>query len=56
MYRNENSKEKSAKSNPLVTNKTFSLKDALISIGAGGIAGMSIDVALFPIDTIKTRL
>ena len=28
----------------------------LTSLVAGGLAGTSVDVALFPIDTIKTRL
>ena len=28
----------------------------LVSLIAGGMAGTSVDVALFPIDTIKTRL
>ena len=49
-------KRYSAESNPLLTAKTFNLKNALISILAGGISGMSIDIALFPIDSIKTRL
>lgn len=28
----------------------------MVSLIAGGLAGTSVDVALFPIDTIKTRL
>ena len=28
----------------------------LTSLISGGIAGTSVDVALFPLDTIKTRL
>ena len=27
-----------------------------VSGGAGALAGLSVDVALFPLDTIKTRL
>ena len=42
--------------NPLLTNQTFDYKSTLVSIGAGGLAGMSIDFALFPVDTIKTRI
>ena len=52
--------------NPLVTFHQFNLKEALckflyyISIIdcaiAGGVAGISVDFALFPIDSIKTRL
>ena len=49
-------KRSDASNNPLLTNTTFNYKDALIAIGAGGISGMSIDVALFPIDSIKTRI
>jgi len=26
------------------------------ALGAGGVAGLSVDVALFPLDTLKTRL
>jgi solute carrier family 25 (mitochondrial S-adenosylmethionine transporter), member 26 len=32
------------------------MKTAAVSVAAGGIAGMSIDFALFPVDSIKTRL
>jgi hypothetical protein len=28
----------------------------LVSILSGGCAGMAVDVALFPLDTIKTRI
>ena len=28
----------------------------IISLISGGIAGTTVDVALFPLDTIKTRL
>ncbi|CAB4418979.1 unnamed protein product [Rhizophagus irregularis] len=31
----------------------FNMKQALV---AGGIAGTAVDVALFPLDTLKTRL
>ncbi|GET02757.1 S-adenosylmethionine mitochondrial carrier protein-like [Rhizophagus clarus] len=31
----------------------FNMKQALM---AGGIAGTAVDVALFPLDTLKTRL
>jgi hypothetical protein len=30
--------------------------EMFISMFAGGMAGISVDFALFPIDTIKTRL
>ena len=42
--------------NPQLTNQTFNYKTTLVSIGAGGCAGMSIDFALYPVDTIKTRI
>ena len=42
--------------NPLLTNQKFNLKEILISIVAGGTAGISVDFALFPIDSIKTRI
>ncbi len=42
--------------NPMVCAHHFNLKDALISALAGGIAGISIDFTLFPVDSIKTRL
>ena len=42
--------------NPLLTNQTFDYKSTLVSVCAGGLAGMSIDFALFPVDTIKTRI
>lgn len=58
-----------ASDNPLVCAHHFNLRDALskliplplyfeylVSATAGGIAGISIDFALFPIDSIKTRL
>ncbi|XP_069499885.1 mitochondrial S-adenosylmethionine carrier protein [Ambystoma mexicanum] len=31
-------------------------RDFLVSLTAGGIAGMCVDLVLFPLDTIKTRL
>lgn len=56
----------SAADNPLVCAHHFNLRDALgkilmmltliVSATAGGIAGISIDFALFPVDSIKTRL
>jgi len=42
--------------NPQVVAQTFNLKTFLVATLAGGIAGTSIDFALFPIDSIKTRL
>ena len=52
-----NFKEMDAESkNPLLTSQTFDYRNTLVSIGAGGCAGMSIDLALFPVDTIKTRI
>ena len=51
---------------PLLVNNQSSLKFSLIStlilralitdLQAGGIAGLTADVVLFPLDTIKTRL
>ena len=43
-------------SNPLLTDQTFSSKNVIVSMLAGGMAGISVDFALFPIDSIKTRL
>lgn len=40
-------------SNPAVKQQQVSFFTSLV---AGGLAGTSVDVALFPIDTIKTRL
>jgi len=34
----------------------WSWKQVVANIGAGGLAGISVDFALFPIDTIKSRL
>ena len=59
-----------AEENPIVTAPEFKLKHAIsnkyqnivlgnayiVSALAGGAAGMSIDLALFPVDSIKTRL
>ena len=42
--------------NPLLSNSSFNWKNAVACIGAGGSAGISVDLALFPIDTIKSRL
>ena len=28
----------------------------MLSLQAGGLAGLSVDMALFPLDTVKTRL
>ena len=36
--------------------QSFSILDMFISICAGGIAGCCVDLAFFPIDTIKTRI
>lgn len=35
--------------------ETFDYRNIIILILAGGIAGMGVDLALFPVDTIKTR-
>lgn len=37
-------------------NRHVSLKTLLVPVFAGGIAGISVDFALFPVDSIKTRL
>ena len=43
-------------SNPLLTDQAFNSKNVMISVIGGGLAGISVDFALFPIDSIKTRL
>ena len=35
--------------------ETFDCRNIVILILAGGIAGIGVDLALFPVDTIKTR-
>lgn len=45
-----------AENNPQIVVSNFTFKEFVISASAGGIAGASIDFALFPIDSIKTRL
>ena len=45
-----------AESNPEVVSSRFTGKEFATAVLAGGFAGTSIDVALFPIDSIKTRL
>ena len=45
-----------AENNPQVVASNFTFKTFLVSVAAGGFAGTSIDLALFPVDTIKTRL
>ena len=53
----ENNKDKIAyNSNPLLTHQKFDYKSTVVSILAGGMAGISVDFALFPVDSIKTRL
>jgi solute carrier family 25 S-adenosylmethionine transporter 26 len=42
--------------NPLLTDQTFDKKKTFVSFLAGGCAGISIDFALYPVDSIKTRL
>ena len=42
--------------NPLLANKKFDYKNLLVTIGAGGLAGISIDFALYPVTSIITRL
>ena len=46
----------SAEQNPHVVAPMFTMNTFVTSVLAGGIAGTSIDFALFPIDSIKTRL
>jgi solute carrier family 25 (mitochondrial S-adenosylmethionine transporter), member 26 len=43
----------SGETSPITTSSSVAFLTALI---AGGMAGTTVDVALFPIDTIKTRL
>jgi hypothetical protein len=45
-----------ADNNPSVVLKELNFNTALSSIMAGGLAGISIDFVLFPIDSLKTRL
>ena len=45
-----------AEDNPSVVAQAFTFKTFSMAVAAGGIAGLSIDLALFPIDSIKTRL
>ena len=45
-----------AEHNPHVVAPKFTFNTFLTAVLAGGIAGTSIDFALFPIDSIKTRL
>ena len=45
-----------AEQNPHVVAQIFTAKTFFTAVLAGGFAGMSIDGALFPIDSIKTRL
>ena len=45
-----------AEDNPSVVAADFTFQTFAIAVAAGGIAGLSIDLALFPIDSIKTRL
>ena len=42
--------------NPKVCSPNWSFKTFMVASLAGGIAGTSIDLALFPVDSIKTRL
>ena len=35
---------------------TPSSAPALVSLVSGGVAGITVDVVLFPLDTIKTRM
>ena len=39
-----------------MTHQSFDFKKVVISVLAGGMAGISVDFALFPVDSIKTRL
>ena len=45
-----------AEDNPSVVASSFTFQTFAIAVASGGIAGLSIDLALFPIDSIKTRL
>ena len=45
-----------AEDNPSVVASAFTFQTFAIAVASGGIAGLSIDLALFPIDSIKTRL
>ena len=45
-----------AEDNPSVVVEAFTFQTFAVAVAAGGIAGMAIDLALFPIETIKTRL
>ena len=45
-----------AENNPTICAQTFTLKTFVTASVSGGIAGTSIDLVLFPIDSIKTRL
>ena len=54
------SKEKQAKPTKVEPKQeekeeTFDYRNIIILIVAGGIAGIGVDLALFPVDTIKTR-
>ena len=45
-----------AEDNPSVVASAFTFETFAVAVAAGGIAGLSIDLVLFPIETIKTRL
>lgn len=45
-----------AQNNPAVCPPDFTFNTFLVAALAGGFAGTSIDLALFPVDSIKTRL
>jgi hypothetical protein len=42
--------------NPLLTNQKFDFKNLIVTIGAGGIAGISIESALYPLTSTITRI
>ena len=46
----------SAADNPQVVYSSFTFKTFTVAALSGGLAGISIDFVLFPIDSIKTRL
>lgn len=46
----------SAVDNPQIVYSSFTLKTFAVAALSGGLAGISIDFALFPVDSIKTRL
>ena len=50
------SSDEQVEDNPQVVSSEFTIATFLTSVLAGGIAGTSIDLFLFPVDAIKTRI